>query len=48
MRYAADLSAIQAVLSRELRGGTLLYVKADICREDLLVEIEAMGESRDA
>ena len=48
VRYAADLSAIQAVLSRELRGGTLLYVKADICREDLLVEIEAMGESRDA
>jgi enamine deaminase RidA (YjgF/YER057c/UK114 family) len=46
VRHAADFSAIQSVLSRELRGGSPLYLQADICREDLLVEIEATGESR--
>jgi chorismate lyase / 3-hydroxybenzoate synthase len=48
VRHASDLSAIQAVLSRELRDASLLYLQADICREDLLVEIEATGESQDA
>jgi chorismate lyase / 3-hydroxybenzoate synthase len=48
VRHASDLSAIQGVLSRELRGASPLYLQADICREDLLVEIEATGESRDA
>jgi enamine deaminase RidA (YjgF/YER057c/UK114 family) len=43
VRHAADLAAIQSVLSRELRGGSPLYLQADICREDLLVEIEATG-----
>ena len=48
VRHASDLSAIRGVLSRELPAGNPLYLHADICREDLLVEIEAMGESRDA
>jgi enamine deaminase RidA (YjgF/YER057c/UK114 family) len=46
VRHAADLGAIQGVLSRELRAHSLLYLQADICREELLVEIEATGESR--
>jgi len=30
-----------------LHGSTsIVYVQADVCREDLLVEIEATGESR--
>ena len=48
VRHAADLGAIQGVLSRELRAHSLLYLQADVCREDLLVEIEATGEARGA
>jgi enamine deaminase RidA (YjgF/YER057c/UK114 family) len=43
VRHASDLGAIQAVLSRELHGASPVYLQADICREDLLVEIEAVG-----
>jgi chorismate lyase / 3-hydroxybenzoate synthase len=46
VRRAADLGAIQAVLSRELRADGPLYLQADICREDLLMEIEATGEAQ--
>jgi hypothetical protein len=46
VRHASDLGAIQAVLSRELRGASAVFLQADICREDLLVEIEAVGECR--
>jgi chorismate lyase / 3-hydroxybenzoate synthase len=45
VRHPQDLSAIQAVLSRELADAPL-YLKADICREDLLMEIEATGQAR--
>jgi enamine deaminase RidA (YjgF/YER057c/UK114 family) len=45
VRHASDLGAIHAVLSRELRGASPVYLQADICREDLLVEIEAVGEA---
>jgi enamine deaminase RidA (YjgF/YER057c/UK114 family) len=48
VRHAADLGAIQGVLSRELRARSLLYLQADVCREELLVEIEATGEARSA
>jgi len=43
VRHAADFPAIQSVLAREVCGGSALYLQADICREDLLVEIEAMA-----
>lgn len=46
VRRPADLHAIQAILSRELRADSPLYLQADICREDLLMEIEATGEAR--
>ena len=48
VRHAADLGTIKGVLSRELRADSLLYLQADVCREDLLVEIEATGEARSA
>jgi chorismate lyase/3-hydroxybenzoate synthase len=44
VRRPADLPAIKATLSQTLSPAThILYLQADICREDLLVEIEAVG-----
>jgi chorismate lyase / 3-hydroxybenzoate synthase len=44
MRRPEDLPAIEAALSESLRSSTrIVYVQADVCREDLLVEIEAVG-----
>jgi chorismate lyase/3-hydroxybenzoate synthase len=46
VRDPADLSAIEGALSRSLRSSIpIVYLQADVCREDLLVEIEATGES---
>ena len=46
VRRPSDLGAIEGVLSRLLRPSTpIVYLQADVCREDLLVEIEATGES---
>jgi enamine deaminase RidA (YjgF/YER057c/UK114 family) len=46
VRQPSDLDAIEKTLSKWLRSSTsVLYLKADVCREDLLVEIEATGES---
>jgi chorismate lyase / 3-hydroxybenzoate synthase len=45
VRRPSDLGAIEEVLSRSLRPSTsIVYLQADVCREDLLVEIEATGE----
>jgi enamine deaminase RidA (YjgF/YER057c/UK114 family) len=45
VRRPTDLGAIEGVLSRSLRPSTpIVYLQADVCREDLLVEIEATGE----
>ena len=44
VRRRADLAAIQATLAGMLSPGTsVLYLQAEVCREDLLVEIEAVG-----
>jgi enamine deaminase RidA (YjgF/YER057c/UK114 family) len=43
VRHATDLDAIRGVLGGALRAAKPLYLSADICREDLLVEIEATG-----
>jgi chorismate lyase/3-hydroxybenzoate synthase len=46
VRQPADLGAIKGALSKSLRPSTsIVYLQADVCREDLLVEIEATGES---
>jgi hypothetical protein len=45
VRHPTDLPIIQAQIQAKL--GTALramYLKADICREDLLMEIEATGQ----
>jgi len=46
VRQPSDLRAIAAALEGSLRSSTpIVYLQADVCREDLLVEIEATGES---
>ena len=46
VRQPSDLGAIEAALSSSLRPSTpIVYLHADVCREDLLVEIEATGET---
>jgi chorismate lyase/3-hydroxybenzoate synthase len=47
VRRVSDLAAIESVLSAALASSTtIVYLQADVCREDLLVEIEATGDSR--
>jgi chorismate lyase/3-hydroxybenzoate synthase len=44
VRKPADLPAIEATLSELLNpAAPIVYLQADVCREDLLVEIEAVG-----
>ena len=43
VRRPADLPVIERTLAEELGPAQLLYLQADICRQDLLVEIEATG-----
>ena len=44
VRNPSDLPAIEATLSELLSPAAgIVYVQADVCREDLLVEIEAVG-----
>jgi chorismate lyase/3-hydroxybenzoate synthase len=46
VRQPTDLEAIESALAASLRASTsIVYLQADVCREDLLVEIEATGES---
>lgn len=41
IRHAADFPAIQHCLSASLGAAQIVYLQADICRSDLLLEIEA-------
>jgi chorismate lyase/3-hydroxybenzoate synthase len=43
VRHAADFPAIRDTLAPLVGGADVLYVQADICRSDLLLEIEAMA-----
>jgi enamine deaminase RidA (YjgF/YER057c/UK114 family) len=43
VRHAADFPAVRDALAPLLGGAEVLYVQADICRADLLVEVEAMA-----
>jgi chorismate lyase / 3-hydroxybenzoate synthase len=44
LRRRADLSTVQAQLAGAFTAATrIVYLQADICRQDLLVEIEAAG-----
>ena len=43
VRHATDADTVQRTLARLLRGAPVVCVQADICRTDLLVEIEAQA-----
>jgi len=44
VRKPSDLAAIEATLSQLLKSADdIVYLQADVCREDLLMEIEAVG-----
>ncbi len=43
VRHAADFPLIRDQFAPRLGGAQVLYVQADICRADLLLEIEAMA-----
>jgi chorismate lyase / 3-hydroxybenzoate synthase len=46
VRQPSDFGAIEEALAGSLPSSTpIVYLQADVCREDLLVEIEATGES---
>jgi len=45
VRQPSDFRAIERALAGSLGSSTPVYLRADVCREDLLVEIEATGES---
>ncbi len=47
VRQPSDLEVIEETLSQTLSPATsIVYLQADVCREDLLVEIEATGDSQ--
>jgi chorismate lyase/3-hydroxybenzoate synthase len=43
VRRPSDLAIIEAALAEVPRPAAIVYLQADVCREDLLVEIEAVG-----
>ena len=43
IRHAGDFAAVRAALASLIGAAEAVYVQADICRADLLVEIEAMA-----
>ena len=44
VRHAADFEAVRAVIDAQLPSAAVrIYVQADVCRDDLLMEIEATG-----
>lgn len=43
VRHPADLDTVREVLRQQLGEAPVRYVQADVCRADLLVEIEAQG-----
>jgi len=40
VRHAADLETVRHVVERRVGGASVVYVRADVCRSDLLVELE--------
>lgn len=43
IRHAADHAAVQAALAQRIGAAPLVCLQADICRQELLMEVEAMG-----
>lgn len=45
VRHAADMPAVRHTLQRCLGGAALTLMQADVCRQDLLVEIESVASA---
>ena len=45
LRHSADLGAVRAEFDAITGGANAIYLEADICRKELLVEIEATGRA---
>ena len=43
VRHAADLDTVREVVTQRLGDAPVAYVQADVCRADLLVEIEGQA-----
>jgi len=43
VRQLEDMPEVSRLLAHALEGACVVCVQADVCREDLLVEVEAMG-----
>lgn len=43
VRHADDMAEVQHLLRHAVGSAALVCVQADVCRQDLLVEVEAMG-----
>ena len=43
IRHAADLPVVREVVSQRVGAAPVAYVQADVCRADLLVEIEGQA-----
>ncbi|MBL0917723.1 MAG: hypothetical protein IBJ14_03400 [Hydrogenophaga sp.] len=46
VRHVADFPLVRHTLSRCLGGESMTLMQADICRQDLLVEVESVGMAR--
>ena len=42
VKYQNDIPAVQKVCEAELNCKSSLYLESDVCREELLVEIEGV------
>ena len=49
LRYSTDLAAVQAVMQAHIKTPfQAIFLQADVCRQDLLIEIEASASLRSA
>ena len=46
VRHAGDFDKVRAALRTLIGAAEVVYVQADICRHDLLLEIEAFARTR--
>ena len=48
VKHAADYETVRAVCERQLHGVPVVYTIGDVCRDDLLVELEAVAHIQKA
>ena len=43
LKYPDDLESVEAYIGGQLAGLPVIYLLADVCREELLVEVEGIA-----